>query len=244
MSSTSTAVRVVTTAPKTGFEQYGARWLSGLDHWPNAEFYWYTEGYEVAQVTQRPINDLTDFAQWKLKHARYVSPSWKYDFVAYAHKVFAFIDATKDYKGIAVWLDADCITYRDIPEGLIESKVKDAYIAHYERPGRWTETGMFIVDCGHPEHHAFWDFIRDVYLNDRFKGLHHWTDCYILDAAIKRFKDAGKIKTVSLSEDKSDAGHPMAVTEFGRYIDHTKGEDRKALGRSLENKFRTEYEAV
>lgn len=194
-------------------------------------------------IERRDVGDLADFAAWKLRHAGFVAPSWKFEVVKFANKMFAFADATRDYKGVAVWLDADCVTYRDIPPGLIEDTVKDAYIAHFGRPGRWTETGMFVVDCAHPVHAEFWQWIREVYLNDRYKPLHHWTDCFVLDAAIKVFAGKGAIKAHNLSGKWENDGHPMAKTEWGKYFDHLKG-FRKELGRSDENKWREDYEAA
>ncbi len=252
-------MRIVTTAHKAGFLQYGQAWLDSRKHWPaGTEFYWYTESYalphqpdELQMIEQAgagstagwiercDCNDIADFVAWKLKHARYVAPAWKYDVVAYAHKVFAFAEATRDYKGIAVWLDADCVTYRDVPAGLIEKQVEGAYLARYERPGRWTETGLFIVDCAHPLHVDFWEWMRNVYLEERYKVLHHWTDCFVLDAAIRAFGE--RIAVVNLSGDKSDHAHPMAVTELGQYIDHKKG-PRKAMHASPENRHRQIYE--
>lgn len=252
-------MRIITTANKDGFKQYGHAWLDSRKHWPaGTEFYWYTESYDLPYqpdelqmieqagagntdgfIERRDCNDIEDFVAWKMTHAGYVSPSWKYNVVAYAHKVFAFADATKDYKGIAVWVDADCVTYRDIPKGLIEAQVKDAYLARYERPGRWTETGLFIVDCSHPEHVAFWQWMREVYLEDRYKPLHHWTDCYVMDAAVRIFGE--RITTKNLSGEQSDHAHPMAVTELGKYIDHKKG-PRKAMHASPENRQREIYE--
>lgn len=240
---------------------YGQRWLDGRKHWPaGTEFYWYTEGYDLpfqadelqmieqagtgntdGWVTRKDCNAITDFANWKLRHAGYVAPSWKFEVVKFAHKMFAFMDATANFDGVGVWCDADCEAYRKIPDGLLESKVVTDYIAIYDRPGRWTETGFFIVNCAHPAHEEFWAFVRDVYLNDRYRPLHHWTDCFILDAAIKKFTEAGRITVCSLSGDKHKQGHPMAHTELGKYLDHAKGE-RKEEGKSPENKFRRDYE--
>lgn len=253
-------MRVITTANRDGFKLYGQAWLDSRKHWPKgAEFYWYTESYDLPHqpdelqmveqagagstdgwIERRDCNAIEDFVAWKLKHAGYVSPSWKYNVVAYAHKVFAFADATKDYDGIAVWLDADCVTYRDIHDGLMESFVKDDYIARFDRPGRWTETGLFVVDCKHPAHVEFWQWMRSVYLEDRYKALHHWTDCFVLDAAIRVFGE--RITAFSLSGEKSDHAHPMAVTELGKYIDHRKG-PRKAMHASPENRHREVYES-
>lgn len=250
-------MRVVTTAHKAGLAQYGQEWLDSRKHWPDAEFWWFTEGYDLPYqpdelqaieqagaggklIERRELNGFKEFADWKLKHANYIPPMWKFDVVAYSHKVFAMIEATRNYTGVAIWLDADCVTYRDVPDGLCESFVKDAYIAHYARPGRWTETGLWIVNCAHKSHREFMDFMADVYLRDRYKQLHHWTDCFVLDAAIKRFTSTGAITAHNLSGEHEKAGHPMAVTELGKYIDHRKG-PRKDEVRSPENKFRRNW---
>ena len=77
---------------------------------------------------------------------------WRWDVVRFAHKVFAAYDALRDYDGIGVWCDADCTAYTDIPEGLIEDQVKDAYIALYQRKGMYSETGFWVMNCGYSNH--------------------------------------------------------------------------------------------
>lgn len=225
-------MRVVTTCNKQGLEDYGYRWLESRKNWPKADFQFYTEGFEV-DCPGKDFKDLPDFSAWKLKHARYRAPSWRYEVVRYAHKVFAAIDALYDYKGLGVWLDADCVTYKKIPKGFLEKKLDGAYIAHYGRAGMNTETGFWMVDCSHPLHQKFLDTWKSLYLEDRFKGLSAWTDCQSIDAAIR----LTGVPTTNLSGEFVKDMHPMAKTELGRYIDHCKG-PRKALGRSPENRFR------
>lgn len=225
-------MRVVTTCNKAGLEQYGHRWLDSRKHWPkDTDFRFYTEGFTV-DCPGKDFRDMPEFAEWKLKNARYRPPNWRWNVVGYAHKVFAACDALADYDGIGVWLDADCVTYRDVPPGLLESKVGDAYLAHYARPGLYTETGLWIMNCGHPARRDFLDKWRAWYLSGRFRKLGMWTDCNTLDITIRQTN----VPTVDLC-DGSRAMHPMAVTELGRYIDHCKGA-RKELGYSPENKFR------
>lgn len=228
-------MRVVTTCTKQSLADYGHRWLESRKNWPaDTDFQFYTEGFEV-DCPGKDFRDMPTFAEWKLKHARYRSPGWKWNVVGYAHKVFAAADALRDYRGIGVWLDADCVTYKPVPEGLIESQLNGAYLAHYARPGLYTETGLWIMDCSHPEHVNFLDAWCNWYLSERFKQLPAWHDCMYLDATIRAFGD--KIKTQDLSGEHGKVMHPMAVTELGRYIDHCKG-PRKELGHSPENKFR------
>ncbi len=228
-------MRVVTTCHKQGLDDYGHRWLKGRKLWPKGtDFQFYTEGFAV-DCPGKDFRDMPEFSQWKLEHAYYIAPDWPWEVVRYAHKVFAACDALYDYKGVGVWLDADCVTGVKIPKGLIEKQLDGAYLACYQRTGLYTETGLWIVDCSHPEHKAFLDAWRDWYFSGRFKKLQHWHDCMTLDATIRQFGDRIKVKNLS-GEFHKDL-HPQAKTELGRYVDHCKGE-RKAAGFSPENVFR------
>ncbi len=228
-------MRVVTTSSKAGYKQHGHRWMDSRKNWPkDTEFLYYTEGFDL-DIPGKDFRDMPEFYEWKMKHAAYVAPSWEWDVVRYAHKVFAAADALYDYQGIGVWLDADCVTYKAIPDGLIEKQVEGAYLAHYGRTGFHTETGMWIMDCSRPCHKPFLDAWRAWYLSERYKNLNAWHDCITLDATIKQFGKQAKFN--NLSGEHHLSWHPQALTELGKYIDHCKGK-RKVLGASPENKFR------
>jgi hypothetical protein len=237
-------MRVVTTAHKAGLEQYGQRWLDSRKNWPKGtEFHWYTEGYELplqADEDERPIvrkdfAALPHFVEWKGRHRKYKPPNWEFNVVGYAHKVFAAADALYDYDGIGVWLDADCETYRKLPAALIERQIGDADLACYQRTGYHTETGLWLMDCGSGAHREVFDLWTQIYLQDAFKDLPGWTDCHTFDATIRRMKDS--VRVTNLSGKFASDMHPQARTEFGKYIDHAKGQ-RKTTGVSPENKHR------
>jgi hypothetical protein len=130
-------MRVVSCCSVAGYAQYGHRWDDGKSYWHNAEFK--MEGDWISGRLQ----------EFKAKYKDYVAPDWRYDIVKFSHKVFAAYEHFYDYDGIGVWLDADCVTYRDIPEGYIESLLGDGYMALLKRKGYHTETGFWIVDCRH-----------------------------------------------------------------------------------------------
>lgn len=234
-------MRVVTTAHKAGLEQYGQRWLDARHYWPKGtEFHWYTEGYELPPqkqdgIVRKDFAELPDFSAWKGKHASYVPPNWEFNVVGYAHKVFAATDALYEYDGIGVWCDADCVAYRKIPEGLIEKYVDDALVACYLRPGLWTETGLWVMDCRNPAAQSFFDVWRAIYLEGVYKELPAWHDCMTFDATLRRFK--GQIKVYNLSGRFANDQHPQAKSELGGYLDHCKG-NRKQEGFSPENNHR------
>lgn len=223
-------MKVVTTCHKAGFDEYGHRWAEGIKNWPAAEFIMYCEGFGHTPMPARG-------EAFKAKHASYRPPSWRFDIVKFSNKVFTAHDALYNHDGLGVWLDADAVTYRPIPEGYIESLLPDGcYLAHFKRH-HYTETGFWVMDCRHPEHKAFLDHWVGLFESDAFQALPEWHDCTTLDATIKAFR--GRVKTHSLSGGFEGEMHPMALADLAKYIDHCKGA-RKALGFSPENKHRCE----
>lgn len=234
-----TNIRVVTTCHKQGFEDYGKRCLESWGNWPkNAELWWYTEGYELPEterVVQVPNTKIQSLQSFKLKFDYYLSPRYLFDVVRFSNKVYAAIDALSDFNGIGVWLDADCVTYKQIPDGFIESLLpSDRYIALFKRAGMFSETGFWVMNCAHPEHQAFLSYWQEWYDSGSFKQLGNWTDCEALDATIRKFEKHNLIRSISLSGGHEREMHPMALSDVGKYIDHCKG-TRKKDGFSPEN---------
>jgi hypothetical protein len=233
-------MRVVTTCHKEGYEQYGHRILDGWNHWPRStELHWYVEDYEVpetAGITTVNLERLQGLQSIKHRYSHYKPPSYLFDVARYANKVYAACDALMDYKGIGVWMDADCVTFKDIPEGYIDSLLeKGAYLACFQRTGLYTETGFWVMDCSHEQHQSFLLAWQEWYESNAFAALTGWTDCHTLDATIRKFK--GAVAVTNLSGEHADNMHPMALSPLGAYIDHCKG-PRKVGGFSPENAHR------
>jgi hypothetical protein len=233
-------MRLVTTCHAEGYELYGHRLLESWKHWPvDAELWWYTEGFSLPAnkpdgIVEISLEKIPALQAFKSKYANYTPPNYLYDVVRFSNKVFAAIDALADYQGIGVWMDADCVTRQDIPEGFIEGHLGRNYMAMFKRRGMYTETGFWLMDCRHPQHRAFLDMWGDWYESGAFKQLANWTDCETLDATVRKFGEL--IKTASLSGAFENDMHPMAKVELAKYIDHCKG-GRKAAGFSPENKW-------
>ena len=242
-------MKVVTTCHKAGFEQYGHRWVESVCNWPrDAKFVMYGEGfafwrdhntddYITGRIRESRCEDLPRLAAFKEAHKNYKAPSWRYDIVRFSNKVFAAYDAFYNHDGIGVWLDADAVTFDPIPEGYIEEQLGDAFFAHFKRADWYTETGMWIMNCAHPETKAFLDTWVDWFESGAFKSLHEWHDCTTLDATLRLFLKDSRITARSLSGEYERDMHPMAKADISKYIDHCKGA-RKAAGVSPENKHR------
>lgn len=236
-------MRVVTTCHKAGWEQYGHRLVESWKNWPrDAELWFYTEGFSIDRddVTEVPNTKIEALQNFKNKYGHYQPVSYLYDVVRFSNKVYAACDALMDYKGLGVWLDADCVTYQPFPDGYIESLLpKGAYIALFKRAGMYSETGFWVMDCSHPQHQAFLSTWMEWYESGMFKHLGNWTDCETLDATIRKFEKAGQIVSASLSGEHAKDMHPMSKVDLARYVDHRKGA-RKVLDHSPENKFAAE----
>jgi len=236
-------MRVVTTCNKSGFEKYGYRCLESWNKWTgSAELYFYAEGFDIpktACVTQRPLPD--DLINFKERYFHYEPHSYLFDVCRFSNKVFAAVDALFEYKGLGVWLDADCVTFNDVTEEFIRSQIpQGSYIAMFKRPGMYTETGFWIIDCSHKQHQEFMHTWRDWYISNSFKKLSNWTDCETLDATVRLFERDGLIKSHNLSPAGNKNMHPICESEIGKRIDHCKG-NRKENGVSPENKNRCEH---
>lgn len=237
-------MRVVTTSNRLGLEQYGRRWLDSRKNWPQGpiftrgqtKFVYYTEGFDIPQeywpIECKDLSELTEFTHWKAKYRHYIAPMWRWDVVRFANKIFAMVDAMADYDGIGVWCDADVVTFDKIPDGFVEDQLGDAFIALYQRTGTYSETGLWLMQCNHPQKKPFLNLLRNWYLGGKFRQCEEWVDCIAVDMAIKALGD--KIKVKNLSGEHSLEMHPQALSEFGKYCDHTKGL-RKAKGYSMEN---------
>ena len=229
-------MRLVTTCNADGFERYAHRILETWHRWPvGTELWWYAEGFKLPNKPDGvvEISTLPKLDAFKARHKSFVPPNYLFDVVRFSHKVYAACDALADYTGVGVWLDADCVVRQDINPGYIEGHLRGDFMAMFKRRGMYTETGFWLMDCSHPEKAEFLETWQAWYDTGSFVNLPNWTDCETLDATVRRFEKAGRIKTGSLSGKHEKDMHPMARVELGRYIDHCKGA-RKDLGYSPE----------
>jgi len=234
-------MKVISTCHKAGFDVYGQQWLDGIKHWPKAEFILYTEGFDLddPRVEVRKIEDVERAVAFKKRYEHYKALAWRWDIVRFSNKVFAAYDALYHHRGLAVWLDADAITFADIPENYIDDLLPiGKYLACFKRVGWQTETGFWVMDCSHKAHKGFMDTWMKWVESGSFKNLSQWCDASTLDATIRGFEKTGMIETVSLSGEFEKEEHPMSKVPLAAYIDHLKGKERKKAGVSVENVHR------
>jgi len=235
-------MRVVTTVHKEGWDQYGEAFFEGMKLWPDHELRIYAEGFK--SPTGHQVEDLPKLVTFKERHKGYRANWWPWDVKRFANKVYTMHDASKDYDGLCVWVDADCLTYRLIPDGYIQSLLPDdCFLSYFRRKGMHSELGFWLMDGAHPEKMAFLDTWLSWYETDLFKDLRQWHDCETFDATVRLFLKRERFKVHSLSGEFEKHDHPMSQVDLARFCDHIKGR-RKRLGRSLNNRFRDEVQPV
>lgn len=254
---------IVTTFNKQGYDLYGRTMLdSFVNHWPKSQsILVYTEGVTLDEphsnnprIITKDINQIRDLSLFKRRHANNPKANgfwpegktvkdFKFDAVRFSHKIFALYDCFNnppfEFKSM-VWLDADTVTFRDIPENFLETVAPRAYstrdgakekfgICYLGRIKQHSECGFVSYNRMHPMMHQFWESLIDLYKNDSLFKIKEWHDSFLFDHVRKIYEDRG-MKNLNLTP-KFMTGHPFINCMLGEYMDHMKG-DRKKQGRS------------
>lgn len=233
----------ITTFSRALYERYAHRVVETFCNWPErAKLVVYSEDMSGESSERIEWRDLHKCERDLVKFKASCQPTddYRFDAARFANKAFAMMHgSTRDdaiAAGLCFWLDADCITYRPIPEGFLESLIpSDCYLGYFGRHRLYTETGFWGVRTRNEHHRDFMYALRQLYLSGAIFRLREWHDCMALDVVRASFCDAWRlVKCVNLSGEHERSTHPIVHSALGRYIDHTKG-PRKDKGHSPEH---------
>lgn len=254
---------IVTTFNKQGYDLYGKTMLASfIKHWPKDQnILVYTEGVTLdpelagnSRIMVRDLNTVSDLALFKKRHENNPKANgfwpegnavkeFQFDAVRFSHKVFALYDCWTnppfDFKSM-VWLDADTITFRDVPDNLLETVAPKTYvtsigareklgICYLGRLKQHSECGFVSYSRMHPLMNMFWETFINLYKTDSLFQLREWHDSFLFDHVRVMFEGRG-MKNLNLTP-KFLTGHPFINCVLGEYMDHMKGARKKA-GRS------------
>jgi hypothetical protein len=235
-----------------GWEQTGRRMVeSFVQHWPAEALPLtvYAEDFDIDDMPGVEVRRLpawlTDFkARWGKTPAynghRHGGYDYRFDAVKFAHKVAALTDFGLGLDdGVMIVIDADTYTHSPVTaEWLSGLFPEPAYIAWLDRLGSHPECGLVMYRASHPFHHNFMESFGNLYISGDIFKLRETHDSYALQQLVLGKVTAGKIPApVSLSGDKR-WHHPFVNGPLGACIDHLKGPDRKAQGRSRQRDLR------
>jgi len=255
----------VTTFNEDGYNKYGEKMIDAfLTFWPDTQrIVVYVEDFDLPwkfardpRITVRDLNQVQSLTAFKTRHednpkahghwpveTYLTQKNFKFDAVRFSHKVFALYDAfhnlLEDAKAL-VWLDADTITHRKVPEDFIEKVAPRNYFdsggkhpygiaAYLGRIKQHSECGFVVYNCTHPMMSDFWQTFANYYITDEIFNLKEWHDSFVFDHVRKIFEERG-MKNRNLTP-RHFTGHPFINCALGEYMDHMKGA-RKHHGRS------------
>lgn len=167
---------------------------------------------------------------WKAKD-RKAGYSFRYDAVKFSKMAFYAADAAqKCDTHTMIWLDGDTLTYRRVPDGLIDELFGNAAVVYLGREPYHPDTGFvgFRGGAGLAVARTW----GGLYESGEIFKLREWHSAYAFRHAVSRHvRDHGLV-----ARDLTPGGkkHVFFQCKVGEYIDHLKGERRKAMGRSEE----------
>ena len=171
---------------------------------------------DVPGVEFRQITHLQGLQRLEHKYSEYVSPSWQYDFLKAAKRIYALTNALSDYKGIGVWLDSVCSLESELTEkSVIDCLPRGNYMGMFSRLGMPTKTDFYVIDCSVPEHQSFMLALQGVFETETFQSMTFWTDGAVIDSIAKKFNS---LKFHNLSGAFGKEKEPMKFHAIGEII--------------------------
>ncbi len=250
------SVTVVTSCSLDGWNKYGQRFMQTYDrYWPlDVELHLVSEDVlsvpveistrravltwnlmqasEIARTFYERHKNKPESNGTGAQAARTRGYNFRFDAVKFSKKVFAIkliADCLTgaEVKGRLIWVDADTITYKEVPRELLERMPPEgSALACLDRGRYHSECGWIAYDLGHPAAHAFISHFAELYSTDAVFTLQEWHDSWVFDW-LRR-----KTHVPSHHIPHKSQGHPFVHSELGKYMDHLKGTIRKAAGSS------------
>ncbi len=242
-----------------GYQQYGKEFLSSFDRfWPKeVELLVYCE--EEVEVPRNGFMKLSscwgvdDFIRkyndnpeangrkqtdrtinWKPKDTM-KGYSYKYDAVKFSRQCFipehASFEAQLLDDDILVWLDADVMTFKKVPERFIQSLLGDNDLCYLGRTNNHSEIGFWAVKMGRYTRKFLRTFAH-VYRSSDVFNFDEWHSAFIFDKCKEAVAPNLKIKNLT----PNGSGHVWFQSPLAQFTDHLKGNARKNLGRSSERR--------
>ena len=166
---------------------------------------------------------------------------FKWDAVRFAHKVYSIFACSRGCgSDWLLWMDADMVCHNPIHTADLDRLCPaDRDLCYLGRRNKYSECGLYAMNLRSHRTQAFLQEFQRVY-DDADRGifqLEEWHDSYVFDSVRTRCdlrcwdwsQDLGDLRAHPRAS--SGEGHPLINSEWGRWLDHLKG-DRKQLGRS------------
>lgn len=256
---------VVTSFSQKGYLQYGRRFVETFNqYWPKeVDLYVYHEG-SIVNNSIKNMNlfvaskDCKEFItrhqdsilvkgrmvnqpyKWK-SNAVPVGYNFRYDAWKFCRKIFALAHAAENLKeGKLFWVDADVVTFSNVPLNLLDEVLPEKYHTCYlGRKRSHSECGFVGYNLDTLQGRRLIKDFAELYATDKFLVLEEWHDSYVYDYIRKVVGVTGNDISAGLY-----SGHVFINSILGKYMDHIKGPERKTNGRSFYYDLKTVHAGV
>ena len=257
-------IEALTTFHKDGWEQYGKRMVDTfLEHWPaEVRIHLYCENVQPnvkqPRVVEHDIFEVCpQIRDYLDKHDnphnngyRSGVRDFKFDAIKFCYKVFAQCHRIKNSKAeTLLFIDADTVTFDTPPlTELVKLLPQDHFTSYIGRPNNnklpFAETGFIMYNLKHPNVREFADVFEDLYTSGKIFDLRYQVDCFTYDTARKAIEQKHNAKSNDITgPDGLGKRHPFVNTILGTFMDHLKGDRRKAEGKSNIDDFKDKVKA-
>jgi hypothetical protein len=169
---------------------------------------------------------------------------FKWDAIRFSHKVYSiFHAASMATTPWLIWMDADMVCHSQLPENFLDIMCPEAYdLCYLGRLGKFSECGLYAIQLNTKFSIKFLKEFQKMYDNaeEGIFTLGEWHDSFVFDNVRNRIEGLRQLNWCSNLGDLRPSpantpgeGHPLINSQWGAYLDHLKGENRKQAGHSL-----------
>jgi len=241
-------IAVVTTFSKDGFRRYGNRMVkTWCKFWPEeVTLHVYPDEPVPLRKEQRvqahydPIPERDAFMRRTAGRGEYQGITqkrydYRFDVRKFAHKPFVLWDFARNFAAGAdalIWLDADTLTHSPVPFSVVDERMAppDYDIQFLGRPEKYSECGYLYFNLEGRGRSVLDRWIR-YYLDMGFRQEAEWHDSFLFDRARERLDGLVESDLTGHLHKDNGGAHPLINSFLGEYLDHLKGNSRKATGR-------------
>jgi len=225
-------------------------------------------GALIESTDLNTVKELTDFKQqWRAvpkangdvsadpvrSRRRDAGKGFKWNAVRFSHKVYAIFDcAKKTDSDVLIWMDADNVCHSPISLETIKRLIPiNRDICYLGRQGKFSECGLYSMDLRSLNTRMFLKEFQRVY-DDAENGIFQmdeWHDSFVFDQVrtripgLKQYNWSAHLTDIRPRPGNSPGeGHPLINSEWGKYLDHLKGDDRKRLGKSKREDLKVNHD--
>lgn len=242
----------VTTFSRSGFELYGERMVqSFVKMWPREVVLHVYPDDPVPLPKSVNVRSQDHLLKPKQRFMRRTSGApeyqgrggtgynYRFDVRKFAHKPFAVWDAACRLRGevdALLWIDADTLTHSPVSLDTVSNVFcpAEADVGFLGRAWKYSECGFIYFNLqgkGFSVIDEWLAFYRDL----SFRNQAEWHDSFLFDRARGRVENLQEHNWSSHLTKRKGGGHPLANSVLGQWMDHLKGDARKATGRPRKN---------